>query len=348
VTADVMLVSAFAGPDLRAAVAAGEQPCPEFLRLEERHGVEHVDWGSIGCSGGQRSIGRSARHVRAALQLLDTGSRVLSDGEHLGIPLAMAMRTMRRAPRHVMIGHHLVSRAKRPWFAIGQAQRRIDTILVHSENQVDPISTRLHVPPAKIAVVPYAVDDTYWAPHPAKEEDLVVATGREHRDYDTLVRACPRDVRVFISASSTHSPHARAAEPDAWPANVERGHVPFTELRSLYARAAVVAVPLQPAPAAFGVTSLLEAMAMGKAVVATDNPALRSLVHDGVHAVLVPPGDADRLRGAVTGLLADPERRRQLGAAARSLVAERYGLDAYVDALADHLRGERVTAQERA
>ncbi|MCZ2108551.1 MAG: glycosyltransferase, partial [Dehalococcoidia bacterium] len=66
-----------------------------------------------------------------------------------------------------------------------------------------------------------------------------------------------------------------------------------------------------------GQTVLLEAMALGKACVVTDTPGIREYVSDGVDAVLVPPRDPEALRSAVSALLADGTRRRELGAAAR-------------------------------
>jgi glycosyltransferase involved in cell wall biosynthesis len=46
--------------------------------------------------------------------------------------------------------------------------------------------------------------------------------------------------------------------------------------------------------------------------------------------LLAPDGDAPTLARHVTALLADPDRRRDMGAAGRSLVVARYGLDRLV------------------
>jgi glycosyltransferase involved in cell wall biosynthesis len=63
---------------------------------------------------------------------------------------------------------------------------------------------------------------------------------------------------------------------------------------------------------------LLEAMMRGTAVVATDVGGVAEMMEDGVHGLLVPPGDPDALSRAVARLLADPELRRELGDAARA------------------------------
>jgi glycosyltransferase involved in cell wall biosynthesis len=97
------------------------------------------------------------------------------------------------------------------------------------------------------------------------------------------------------------------------------GFVPHEEVERLLSRAAVVVLPShrEGLPMA-----LLEAMARGRAVVATPVGGIPSLVEDGCTGLLVPPGDARALRNAIDRLLADPELRRRLGEAARARVTE--------------------------
>lgn len=70
----------------------------------------------------------------------------------------------------------------------------------------------------------------------------------------------------------------------------------------------------------FGIV-LLEAMAAGAAVVASDLPGYRCVVTDGRDGRLVPPGDPTALAEAVSGLLDDPDTRRRLAAAGRRQAA---------------------------
>lgn len=64
--------------------------------------------------------------------------------------------------------------------------------------------------------------------------------------------------------------------------------------------------------------ALLEAMAYGMAAVATEVGGIPEVVDDGVDGLLVPSEDPAALTAALTGLAADPECRRRLGAAARA------------------------------
>lgn len=71
---------------------------------------------------------------------------------------------------------------------------------------------------------------------------------------------------------------------------------------------------------------LLEAMALGKAIVASAIPGIREVVEPDGAAVLVPAGDERALAAALRDLVADPERRAELGARARQVAVERYSL----------------------
>jgi glycosyltransferase involved in cell wall biosynthesis len=82
-----------------------------------------------------------------------------------------------------------------------------------------------------------------------------------------------------------------------------------------------------------GPLSVMEYMAAGLPVVASDVGGLPELVHDGDTGILVPPRDPGALAAAVAGLLADRGRREELGASARELVRTEYGIDRWVERL---------------
>ena len=71
---------------------------------------------------------------------------------------------------------------------------------------------------------------------------------------------------------------------------------------------------------------LLEAMALGKAIVASAIPGIRETVEPHNAAILVPAGDAGALTSALRGLVGDPERRAALGSRAREVAVSRYSL----------------------
>lgn len=76
---------------------------------------------------------------------------------------------------------------------------------------------------------------------------------------------------------------------------------------------------------------LLEAAAHRVPAVATDVGGVRQAVRTGVSGLVVRSGDLDGFVAGVCDLLADPERRRQMGDAARQLVEQEFELEAVAD-----------------
>jgi glycosyltransferase involved in cell wall biosynthesis len=82
--------------------------------------------------------------------------------------------------------------------------------------------------------------------------------------------------------------------------------------------------------------ALLEAMEEGVPCVASDLPGVAEVAEDGIHALLVPPGDVDALAVALLRLASDDAQRRRVAEAAR-LRAGAYGAEAMFRATATRL-----------
>lgn len=329
-------MSAWADNALREEIAAGRRPRAEFFELERRHDLDLLDWSRLG-KFRQRSKLLALRHAAAALTRLRDYDLVFSDGEHVGIPLALAMSFGQDRP-HVVIGHHLTTPPKRPFFRLLGVHRHMTRIIVHSQKQLEGAVSALGIPRDQLEFIPYGVDTCFWQPGERPEEGVIVAAGREHRDYALLDRACDGlGQQVLIAAGSLHSPGARCTMPSAASRAVVR-QLNHVSLREWYDRASIVAIPLLQNDFQAGVTTLLEAMAMGKAVVVSATEGQRDVVVEGETGLLVTPGDEKSLRDAITRLLQDPSERKRLGRNARSAAMEQFSLDRYVHALAASLR----------
>jgi glycosyltransferase involved in cell wall biosynthesis len=76
---------------------------------------------------------------------------------------------------------------------------------------------------------------------------------------------------------------------------------------------------------------LIEAMAAGKPVIATDAGAAREIIEDGVHGLLVPPGDAEAMARAMIYLLTHRDTAILMGQRGQDRVRERFSAQQYVD-----------------
>lgn len=96
------------------------------------------------------------------------------------------------------------------------------------------------------------------------------------------------------------------------------GYTSYADLPRYYRTADIFCVPAVGRES-FGIV-LLEAMAAGRAIVASDIDGYANVLTDGVDGVLVPPKDTETLAQTLVSLLRDPARREQMGIQGRSKV----------------------------
>ncbi len=180
---------------------------------------------------------------------------------------------------------------------------------------------------ARIDVVPNFLDLPAGPPaEPDGTGVLFVGPALRHKGLPVLLRAWP-DVRphharltvVGVDAGTVAPPGGRAVE---FAGRLDADGV----WRRLREAALVVAPAIWPEPCP---TAVLEALAAGRPVVASDTGGHRDLVTTFRTGLLVPPGDPRALAAAVTELLADPARLRTMARAARDS-AEQFGTAAVV------------------
>jgi glycosyltransferase involved in cell wall biosynthesis len=119
-------------------------------------------------------------------------------------------------------------------------------------------------------------------------------------------------------------------EKDMLPPNITVSLLSFAELKSLYNRSRFVVVPLEDTDTDNGITTIEEAMAMGKAVICSRTRGQVDLVRDGVTGLLVPPGNPQALRDAILFLWNNPEAANTMGRAGRKLIEAEHTIDAFV------------------
>lgn len=214
--------------------------------------------------------------------------------------------------------------------------RRFARVLVCSEE--DRARLRTGAPDLRVTVVPNGIDPAYFSSEvawPANGSLVFVGSMDYHANISgalhfvhailPMIRARHPDVRTYIVGKNP-TPEVRALAGD---------HVVVTgavdDVRPYLAGAAVSVVPLLVG----GGTRLkiLEAMAMGKAIVSTPVGAEGISATDG-DTLLLAEG-AREFADRVSELLDDEPRARAMGARARELVLRRYDWRAIVQRIAD-------------
>jgi len=190
-------------------------------------------------------------------------------------------------------------------------------------------------PPERIALLPNAIHTAEFAPPSAPPDHrtrlLFLGMLSERKgldDFRTALQQLSRDGTLNFEVDivgGEEVPGARAHyETSFQEAGLSRWvhfHGPtFGEDKRRFLHHAHVFV-LPSRAESFGIANL-EAMAAGLAVVSTRTGAIPEYLTDGLHGLLVAPGDATALAGAIARLVADPELRLRLGAAAHRRAQE--------------------------
>jgi mannosyltransferase len=103
------------------------------------------------------------------------------------------------------------------------------------------------------------------------------------------------------------------------------GELPIEQVQRWYQRLTIFAFTSRNE--GFGVT-LIEAMSVGAALVASRAGAAELVVNDSDNGLLVPPGDVTALAAALESLMRNPEAAAAMGRRAREFVVANYSLDA--------------------
>ncbi len=215
---------------------------------------------------------------------------------------------------------------------------------------------RLGAPAARTRTLPYGVDVAAFSPGPATtemrerlgarpEELLVLAFGRlvEKKGFRHLIEAAASvpGVRVAIAGQGDLRGELEALARDTRAPVVFAGVLEREDMASALGTADVAVVPsvVDRAGNVDGLpNALLEAMAAGRAVVASRVAGIPDVVADGENGLLVPTRDVPALAAALVRLRDDAALRERLGRSARSTVTEALSWDAAARAFEDCYR----------
>jgi glycosyltransferase involved in cell wall biosynthesis len=333
--------------DIRARVEFCELAAT--IRKTTGEEVEILDYDAIAADRNplvglaRRLFGVSATLALSAFFRLHKFTSIFTCGEVATLPLAFLMLLRRNNPTHVSIAYDLTKRAPQFFFRWLKVHHRIDTIVVYSKSMRAVAIDQLGLPPAKVQLVPGHVDARFYRPTQGQHGGAISlgSAGLARRDYATLVRAAADLPEIRFAIVPTGHPLRlnRKSIPDVpIPANVEFLDVEPGGLRAFYAPCDIVGIPLRENNSVSGMTTLLEAMAMGKPVIATGTKGISDFIIDGETGFSVAPGDVAGWAEAVRRLAMDPALRERMGRNARRWVEENSTLEIWAGRIVEALR----------
>ena len=245
-----------------------------------------------------------------------------------------AAHLLRRLPYvahlHVDVGPSgpagVLLRAYKP-LVLGPVLRAAARLVVFTNEQRSTASARYGIDPALIAVIPNGVGEKFFYSGQrlpkAKPRLLFVGRLSVQKNLPLLLRALVGVSERFettLVGDGELEAGLRELAADLELHNVRfHGRADGGELRELYRNADIFVLPSEREGMPL---VLLEALAMGLPVVATDIPGSRDVITDGTNGVLVPPDDPVALQKALLSIATDLDGYRHMSKASRSLATQ--------------------------
>jgi glycosyltransferase involved in cell wall biosynthesis len=267
--------------------------------------------------------------ILKALPKLSNYDLILSHGAQSGVLLAFLRSILKsKMPPHIIIDVGCFNGARNNALELAPlkiAAKSLAGVITHTSKQ--SIYYQYCLPDLKDRhrFVPFGTDPEFFKPLDLPEEDYILCVGYMKRDWETLLAAFSglqsnTTLKLVGAAGRLKLPAGVAASKkiECLP------YVPIKELKRIMAQARLVVLPLPYQLYSFGQMSLLQAMAMGKAVIVSNVPGIADYVQDGQNAVLVRPYDYVEMREKIDYLIKHPPERARIGGAARKSIEEKF------------------------
>lgn len=288
-------------------------------------------------------ISRIASHAFAAGILAWLSRREVdsyyASNENVGLVLLTIFKYTGTKRRLIIVNHHLSHKWKSRIFKWLGLRTVPATLVCLNQLQAEHALKKLRVPQDRVIPIVYGggVDDRFFRDTSTTQPrgSYILSVGREKRDYQTLVSALRGlEIPLIVVASGLRRHELYSGSVPAISDYVTvKKDLTFAQLRDLYAGASFVVLPLEDVEFPAGITVLMEAMAMGKAVIATRSRGISGIFADGVDGIWVAPNDTAGFRNALLRLWNTPSIADEIGAEARRAMAGRFNFDNYVEKL---------------
>jgi glycosyltransferase involved in cell wall biosynthesis len=263
----------------------------------------------------------------------------LLEVEELGLPMVTSIHHPITFDRRIDLAAAPNLRKKaslRRWYGFlrmqGKVARRARKVVTVSESSYRDIVQDFRVDPARIQVIPLGADEEFTPPTEPRVPGRILAMASADapmKGISTLLEAfaklrTERDLELVLVTRPKPGGRTEQLVDELGIADSVRfvHGVSQSELVALMGSAELACVP--SLYEGFSLPTV-ELMACGTPLVVSRAGAIPEVVGpDGVAADLVEPGNVDELRQAIAGLLDDPERRAEMGRAARKRVEETF------------------------
>jgi len=254
---------------------------------------------------------------------------IYSDGAQSAVLLAFLRSLLGiKYPPHVVLDVGCFNDGRRREIELKPIRKLVESIscvIYHARIQESYYRECLPSLWERCRFVPIGVDPTYFSPRKLKEENYVLCVGHrglKSRDWPTLMEAFGRlDSNTELRVVGNEKLRRSELRGEKVPKNIKfYPFIPCQQLKNFISCSRFGVLPLPYHAHSQGQLSLLESMAMGKAVIVSKVPGIIDYVEDGKTAILYQPYNAEDLKEKVEFLLNNPQEAKIIGREARRAV----------------------------
>ncbi len=206
--------------------------------------------------------------------------------------------------------------------------KKVDLIFVSSRSETAAYSERLRLPNGRIRFLPFHTNVV--EPRTVQGTGgYFLSAGKTGRDFEVLAQAIKNLNCEVVVVSDENS--VKGVE---LPQNVKLFlNISYPKYLEMLADCHAVIVPLKRLVKSTGQVVILEAMALGKPVIATETVGTIDYIQSGINGILVPPDDSNALAKAISQLMADRNLCKRLSVNALKSVKDLHTFEIYVNTI---------------
>jgi len=221
--------------------------------------------------------------------------------------------------------------------------------IICSSNFVKKFLEEAGIPSNKITVIPYGVEETWFnidesvIPTPNSKATTILFWGDASfdRGIDTLLEAIPRiaehfpNARFVLSIRKYGYTYRKKIDQfmKAYQIRLLKS-THYQHISEIVSSADIIVLPYN-ATTIYPPLTLVESLLVGGAVITTDAEANPELIGEDVRGMLVEPNNPEKLAKAITDLLSNEEKRKNMAAKAHSFIFGTYNWDNVVRRVLD-------------
>ncbi|MDD7317732.1 MAG: glycosyltransferase [Prevotella sp.] len=295
---------------------------------------------------------RLRRMVRVAWQVMRCRERydVLYGSSHRGLELLIMLRALGIYRHPICIWHHQpITKSRhrlREWVS-RLYYRGIDHMFMFSETIAKMSEHSAKCRPERVSVAHWGADIDYYDRFMREHRELrsgFISSGMERRDMPTLIEAFNNTalpLRIFSITNYLGNDYEKIISSIPRRENITvtfNNRLMINELTAEVNRSACVVICCQPTNYTVGLTTVVEALALGLPIICSRNPQMPMNIEAEGCGLLVDYGDTEGWERAIRFIAEHPGEAKRMGERGRELAEKTYNIDRCTREMAEAMK----------